>query len=381
MERSRRTKAPEATKKDIPLDEQMKRRIRRVEREKKTNSFLSTGSTMLNLAMSDSVNGGWPLGRISTLPGQSSAGKTVVVLSSFCEACLDSRFNEYNLFYDDVERRCDFHFNKLFPPLTDRLMTPSGLLYKDLQNHLDESGISTTIQDLRNRMLLLKKEGKPFIYIADSLDSFSSDEELDKELKRALAAAKSPEAANKIAGSFNAEKAKITGQILRMINDLVANTNSVFILTQQLRQRMNPMFGQAKWVTSGGEAPYFYSHVRPYLSKIGSIKDLGCKTGVNTRCSMDKNSVTGKLRDIEFDIYYDMGIDDIGSMVSFLLEQKHWKSGSWIDANDLGMRENGKDKLIRAIEDMGLEQKLKRIVQVIWNKREDKLQLGRKSRY
>jgi RecA/RadA recombinase len=381
MERSRRTKAPEATKKDIPLDEQMKRRIRRVEREKKTNSFLSTGSTMLNLAMSDSVNGGWPLGRISTLPGQSSAGKTVVVLSSFCEACLDSRFNEYNLFYDDVERRCDFHFNKLFPPLTDRLMTPSGLLYKDLQNHLDESGISTTIQDLRNRMLLLKKEGKPFIYIADSLDSFSSDEELDKELKRALAAAKSPEAANKIAGSFNAEKAKITGQILRMINDLVANTNSVFILTQQLRQRMNPMFGQAKWVTSGGEAPYFYSHVRPYLSKIGSIKDLGCKTGVNTRCSMDKNSVTGKLRDIEFDIYYDMGIDDIGSMVSFLLEQKHWKSGSWIDANDLGMRENGKDKLIRAIEDMGLEQKLKRIAQAVWNKREEMLQLGRKSRY
>jgi RecA/RadA recombinase len=381
MERSRRTKAPEATKKDIPLDEQMKRRIRRVEREKKTNFFLSTGSTMLNLAMSDSVNGGWPLGRISTLPGQSSAGKTVVVLSSFCEACLDSRFNEYNLFYDDVERRCDFHFNKLFPPLTDRLMTPSGLLYKDLQNHLDESGISTTIQDLRNRMLLLKKEGKPFIYIADSLDSFSSDEELDKELKRALAAAKSPEAANKIAGSFNAEKAKITGQILRMINDLVANTNSVFILTQQLRQRMNPMFGQAKWVTSGGEAPYFYSHVRPYLSKIGSIKDLGCKTGVNTRCSMDKNSVTGKLRDIEFDIYYDMGIDDIGSMVSFLLEQKHWKSGSWIDANDLGMRENGKDKLIRAIEDMGLEQKLKRIAQAVWNKREEMLQLGRKSRY
>jgi RecA/RadA recombinase len=381
MERSRRTKAPETTKIDIPLDEQIKRRIRRVEREKKTNSFLSTGSTMLNLAMSDSVNGGWPLGRISTLPGQSSAGKTVVVLSTFCEACLDSRFNEYNLFYDDVERRCDFHFDKLFPPLTDRLMTPSGLLYKDLQNHLDESGISTTIQDLRNRMLMLKKEGKPFIYIADSLDSFSSDEELDKELKRALAAAKSPEAANKIAGSFNAEKAKITGQILRMINDLVANTNSVFILTQQLRQRMNPMFGQAKWVTSGGEAPYFYSHVRPYLSKIGSIKDLGCKTGVNTRCSMDKNSVTGKLRDIEFDIYYDMGIDDIGSMVSFLLEQKHWKSGSWIDADDLGLRENGKDRLIRAIEDMGLEQKLKRIVQAVWNKREDKLQLNRKSRY
>ena len=381
MERSRRTRTQNKPEQEVPLDQQMKRRIKRREREQRPDSFVSTGSTMLNLAMSDRTDGGWPRGRISTLPGQSSAGKTVEVLSTFCEACLDSRFDEYDLFYDDVERRCDFRFDKLFPPLTDRLVTPSGLLYKDLPNHLDESGISTTIQDLRNRMLILKKAGRPFIYIADSLDSFSSDEELEKELKRALAAAKSPEAANKIAGSFNAEKAKITGQILRMINDLVANTNSLFILTQQLRQRMNPQFGQAKWVTSGGEAPYFYSHVRPYMSKVGSIKDLGCKTGVNVRCSMDKNSVTGKLRDVEFDIYYDMGIDDIGSMVSFLLEQKHWKAGAWVEAEEFGIKENGKDKLIRKIEELNLEAKLKRIVQSVWDKREEKLQLGRKSRY
>jgi RecA/RadA recombinase len=336
---------------------------------------------MLNLAFSDSIRGGWPLGRINTLPGQSAAGKTVLVLSTFCEAALDSRFDEYELIYDDVERRCDFNMGKLFPPLIDRLQTPSGMMYSNLKDKSDESGISVTIQDLRNRMLLLKKNRKKFVYIADSLDSFSSDEELEKEMRRAIASAKSADAANKIAGSFNAEKAKILGQIMRMINDVVADTDSLFILTQQLRQKMNPMPGQSPWITSGGESPYYYSHVRPYLSKKGFHKEKGCKIGVVSQVRMDKNSITGKLRDVEFDIYYDLGIDDIGSQVSFLIDQGHWKSGAWITADDLELKENGKDKLIRKIEEMGYEGKLRRIVQSVWNEREESLLLNRKSRY
>lgn len=378
-----RTAEPETQKPEsLPLDEQMKRRISRGrEREKTPNKFLSTGSTMLNLAMSDSIRGGWPRGRVSTLPGQSAAGKTVEVLSTFSEACLNSDFDEYDLIYDDVERRCDFNLGKLFPPLLDRLVTPSGMLYRDLCDHLEDSGISRTIQDLRNRMMLLKKAGKPFVYIADSLDSFSTDEELEKEMRRALASAKSAEAANKIAGSFNAEKAKILGQILRMINDIVADTQSIFILTQQLRQKMNPMPGQSPFTTSGGESPYFYSTIRPWMSKVKSHKDQGCKIGVCSRVKMEKNSVTGKLRDVEFDIYYDMGIDDVGSMVSFLLDEKHWKAGSWVEAPEFDLKENGKDKLVRKIEDLNLETKLKRIVQQVWNEREEKLLLNRKSRY
>jgi len=361
----------------------MKQRIRnrREEPENEYKNFLSTGSTMLNLAMTGNVKKGWPRRKISTLPGQSAAGKTIVVLSTFTEACLDEELNEYDLIYDDVERRMDFNLKKLFPPLLDRLITPSGMLYKDVAENEEESGISDTIQDLKNRMLILKKAGKKFIYIADSLDAFTTDEELEKEMRRAIASAKSAEAANKIAGSFNAEKAKILGQILRMINGVVADTDSIFILTQQLRQKMNPMPGQSPFTTSGGESPYYYSHIRPYLSKRGSIKKDGRKIGVNSFVRMDKNSVTGKLRDVEFPIYYDMGIDDNGSMVDFLLTEKHWKSGSWIEAPELDLRENGKDKLVRKIEELGLESKLKRVVQKVWNQIEDSLLLKRKSRY
>lgn len=360
----------------------MKRRVRGdSEDNSKYKGFLSTGSTMLNLAMTGHIKKGWPVGRISTMPGQSAAGKTIVVLSTLTEACLDEKFDDYLLIYDDVERRCDFNFAKLFKPLIPRLITPSGMLYKDIETTDEDTGISDTIQHLRNRMLTLRKEGKKFVYIADSLDSFTTDEELEKEMRRAIASAKSDEAAAKIAGSFNAEKAKILGQILRMINKTVADTDSIFILTQQLRQKMNAMPGQSPFTTSGGEAPYYYSHIRPYLSKVASLKKNERKVGVTSRVRMDKNSVTGKLRDIEFNIYYDLGIDDIGSMVDFLLKEKHWKPGAWIEASELDLRENGRDKLTKKIEELNLEGRLKRVVQKVWNQIEDSLLLNRKSRY
>lgn len=355
---------------------------REEEKQPAKNLFLKTGSTMLNLALSDSINGGWPVGNISTIPGQSAAGKTILVLSTFTEACLDSRFDNYRLIYDDVERRNDFPIDKLFPPLLERLETPSGLLYKDLNwENEEDSGISKTIQDLKNRMMVLKREGKPFIYIGDSLDSYASDEELEKEMKRALASVKSDEAAKKIAGSFNAEKAKILGQILRMINDQIANNNSIFILTQQLRQKMNAGPFESPWTTSGGEAPYFYSHVRPFLTRGGAIKEIGRKIGGICKVRMDKNSITGKIRNVEYPIYNDLGIDDTASVVEFLLQEKHWKSGSWIEAPELDLRENGRDKLIRAIEEKGLESRTRRIAQKVWNKIEERLKLKRKSRY
>jgi len=365
------------------LSDQMRARAgtKNKETSKDPDRFLSSGSTMLNLAMTGRIDAGWPLSRISTLPGQSAAGKTILVLGTFAEACIDSKFDEYDLYYDDVERRNDFDLDKLFKPLASRLMTPSGLLYRDLPGSDAETGISNTIQDLKNTMMTLKKKGGPFIYIADSLDSFSTDEELDKEMKKALQAAKTDAAVKKISGSYNVEKAKILGQILRMINGVIADTNSLFILTQQIRQRMNPMFGQSPYVTSGGEAPYFYSHIRPWLTKVESYKALGRKIGVRSKAVMEKNSVTGQLRDVDFDIYYDMGIDDVGSMVRFMLTENHWKSGSWIEAPELELRENGKDKLARAIEEKNLEVKLRRAVQRVWNKIEQEIKLNRKPRY
>ena len=367
------------------LSSQMKSRVRsrnKRKREKKDSQpfkFLSTGSTMLNLSISDRVDGGWPLGKINTIPGQSTAGKTILALHSLAEAAIDPRFDDYELIHDDTERRNDFDLKKMFPPLLNRLVTPTGVLYKDLASvDIEESGITTTIQELQARILSKNKKGQKFIWVVDSLDAITTEEEIKKEMERARNLEKGKE--NKT-GTYAMEKAKAIHRILRTVNDRIQENGSLLLICQQLRQKINPSFGEKHWYTNGGEGPYYYSHSRPFLKKGSAIKVLGRTIGRETKVDMDKNSVTGKIRSISFDIYYDLGIDDVGSMVQFLLTEKHWKSGSWIEAPELKLRENGKAKLVKAIEDRNLERRLKRIVQKKWNEIEEELKLNRKSRY
>lgn len=334
---------------------------------------------MLNLAISDNVDNGWPLGKINTLPGQSTAGKTILALHSLAEAAIDPRFDDYDLIHDDTERRMDFDIQYMFSPLYNRLMTPTGIYYKDLHEvDLDKTGLTHTIQDLQARILTKLKKKRKFIWVVDSLDAITTDEEIKKEMERANNLEKGKATQT---GTYSMDKAKSIHRILRTINDELKKNDSMLLLTQQLRQKINPGFGEKHWYTNGGEGPFYFSHVRPYMKKGSAITAVGRLIGRETKVDMDKNSVTGKIRNVSFDIYYDMGIDDVGSMVNFLLAEKHWKPGSWIEAPELGLRENGKQKLMRAIENENLEKDLKRIVQSVWNKIERKIKLNRKARY
>jgi recombination protein RecA len=362
------------------MRERRSRRSHQAESSKpEYEKFLSTGSTMLNLSISDQINGGWPMGKINTIPGQSTAGKTILALHSLTEAAIDSKFDEYELILDDVERRISFDLKKMFPPLWNRLITPTGIYYKDLLDADPEKiGISNTIQEFQARILTKCNKGIKFIWVVDSLDALTTDEELKKEMERAGNLEKGKETKT---GTYAMEKAKYIHKILRTINGGLANTDSLLLITQQLRQKIDPSFGEKHWYTNGGEGPYFYSHARPFLKKGAAIKKLNRVIGRETTVDMDKNSVSGKYRTIKFNVYYDMGIDDVGSMVQFLLDEEHWKSGSWIEAREFELRENGKDALVRAIEEGGHEKRLKRLVQRKWNEIEESLKLNRKPRY
>lgn len=335
----------------------------------KETGLLPTGSTLLNLACSDSIAGGWPLGKISTLPGGSASGKTLVAVSSLAAACQEPRFDDYRLVFDDVERRLSFDLRYLFGDrLADRIETPP-------------QRTSNTMEDLEANFAALSEGDRPYIYIVDSLDSLSTNEEIEKEHAKMLASAKSEAAVSKINEVFAGRKANLISLFLRRINSRIENSKSAMILTQQLRINMNAgPFGK-KYRTSGGEAPYFYSHVRPMLTKATAIKKMDRKIGVKTKVSMDKNSVTGKLRDIEFEVYYDLGIDDVGSMVDFLVKEKWWKKkGQKIRAEELEL-EMVRAKLLRQIEKDELETAVQDIAQECWVSIEDKLRLRRKRRF
>jgi RecA/RadA recombinase len=375
----RRRREPEAK----PLHQQVEESAtKKVEPRKiETDVLIPSGATLLNCACSDNPFGAYALGKIVTVPGASVSGKTVLCLTTFAEANLIKTLDDYDFIFDDVEEALEFDMDYLFGRATaERVKAPA---YDG-----DIPVYSDTIQDLEGNVVRLckGKEPRPFIYILDSLDALTSDEEVEREYKNALIRAKSAEHAEKIAQTYGTEKARIVGRVLRLIKKNLKETQSTLIIIQQERQRIGATFGK-QWTTSGGKAPFYYSTHQVRLNRIATIKSKERKIGTSVTAEVIKNKLTGKEREASFKIYYDYGIDDVASCVDFLCKE-HWKhpkekgkekTGSWI-AEELDVT-GAKATIIDHIEEQGLEKEMQKVVGEVWNEIEEELRLERKRKY
>lgn len=318
---------------------------------------LSTGSTLLNLAVSDRAGGGYGLGKIVNAIGDSSSGKSMLAMTALAEASIRKRFDNYRLIYDDVEAAMEFNLRRLFGPrLCDRIRPPKGTW--------DEPIVSESIEDFQATIHRLLDKGKPFIYVLDSLDALDSDDDADRLRDNLKARAKGKEAK----GSYGMAKPKLMSQMLRQIVRKIKHTDSLLIVISQTRDNINPMSFSPK-TRSGGKALEFYSSHIFWTAVKGSFKKSREKIGILCRIRSTKSKLNGKVREVTVPIYSDYGVDDIGSCVYYLLEQKVWK----------GKRE----KLIRTVEEGGRDGlvKLHKAVAKTWCKHEDSLKLNRRSRY
>lgn len=343
---------------------------RRVLRRKKMIELINSGSTMLNLACSDRVEGAFKPGTIVTIPGGTDSGKTMLVLTTLACCANDPRFDQYDLIYDDVEAKMSIDISSMFNPITaERIQGPPY-------------GRSASIQDFEaNAVKALRESETPCIYVLDTPDCLTSTEELEKIHQRLLKLAKSPDDVKNLSGSYHMEKAKMMHQVLREVNDAIGKTKSLLIMLQQSKQKIGAMFGR-KTTTSGGNAPAHYSIHRIWMSQQKQIKKKDEVVGRTVIAQIEKNHYNGKFgREAKFDIYYDYGIDDTGSIIDWLVSSGYWKKrGAVIDAIDLNEKTT-RSRLIKIIEDNGNEQELKNIVQTYWIQKEDELKLNRKKRF
>ena len=82
--------------------------------------------------------------------------------------------------------------------------------------------------------------------------------------------------------------------------------------------------------TSGGKAIGFHASVRLRLKVIGQIKHQDEIVGVSVKAQVIKNRVGPPLRTVEYDIYFASGIDDYGSWLKILKENKLvTQAGAW----------------------------------------------------
>ena len=341
--------------------------------------LIPSGATLLNCACSDNPFGAFAKGSINTIPGKSASGKTALMLTMLAACASMPEFDDYELILDDGEAAQSFDLDYLFPVLAKRLRAPR--YDGDLTIH------SNTIEDFEGNILLRCKSGKPFIHVLDSLDSLSSTAELDREYKNAVKNAKTSDEKEKAKQSYGTEKARIISQTLRMVNGKIKNSDSALFIVQQTKQNLNKIFKfQADWVTSGGEAPFFYSFHRIYTNSIKShtaeSRNVKHKIGGKTQVQVIKNKLNGKKRTIEFDIYEDLGIDDVASNVDFLKKTNEIKmSGAYMKWEEiLGDEKMYRSDLIKYIENENIEEKVQEIVGKVWNQIEKDIRLSDRKR-
>jgi RecA/RadA recombinase len=334
---------------------------------------IPTGLTTLNLALDDNPHYGYRPGSVVNIVGDTHTGKTTLAMLCFAACAHDRNVKDHYLIYDSAEPLIGLDVEKLYGKKTRRRVKPM---------HPDKDPkYSRTVEDFMFGLMDLLDKEEPFVLVLDSLDALTSEDDLEHvEAKR-----KAWEKGKDTSGSYGMAKAKNMSIMFRNIADRIEQTDSLVIIISQTRDNINPMSFKKK-TRSGGRALDFYAHIIMWLAHKGRIdKTLNKKKhaiGNKTLLKIDKNKYTGKQRRAEFDTYYDYGVDDIGSMVDWMLDNGVWSKGKRGVINAEGIKMDGvRDTLIAGIEEKGLEDGLKVLVATAWQDIENSLRLGRKNRF
>ena len=335
--------------------------------------YLSSGSSLLNLACTGDVKKCFLKGHYYYLVGDSQSGKTFLSLTCLAEAAINKAFDNHRFIFDNAEDGALMDIKHFFgSKVADRIVAPNS-------KHDCSPVFSETIEDFYYHVDDAIKDGRPFIYILDSMDSLSSEAEKTKFQDQKKAQRKN----KTITGSMGDGKAKKNSAGIRQLIPALKASGSILIVISQTRDNMG--FGFEKKSRSGGHALKFYATLEIWSScgkKIKkTVRGKDRPVGINTILKIKKNRVNGRDRQVEVPIYYAIGFDDIGGCINYLLDENHWSlSGQTIKAPEFNF-EGTKNEFIKKIESQKLENKLQSIVQAVWDEIESACDPGRKMRY
>jgi len=268
--------------------------------------FVSTGSTMLDLAISNKQDGGIAVGRITELNGLESSGKSLLGAHMLAETQKKGGV----AVYIDTETAVSTEF------LSSIGVDVESMLYLHLETVED---IFSAIEEITSKVRESDKNRLVTILV-DSLAAASTKIEMDAEFDK---------------DGFATSKAIIISKAMRKITQMIGRQRIALVFTNQLRQKLGVMFGDP-WTTSGGKALPFHASTRIRLKNTGQIKDKKNNTiGMKMRAQVIKNRLGPPMRHADFELYFETGIDDEGSWLKVMKEHRLVKqAGAWYTMNN-----------------------------------------------
>ena len=275
--------------------------------------WISTGSDMLDLAISNRPGGGFPVGRITEITGLEASGKSLLASHALAETQKKGGL----AVYIDTEAATSSEF------LTAIGVDLKTMLYVPLET-IEE--IFETIETIVEQVRKSEKDRLVTI-VVDSVMGASTKIEMDSEYDK---------------DGYATSKSIILSKAMRKVTNWIARENICLIFTNQLRTKLGVTFGDS-WTTAGGKAIPFHASVRLSLKSPGQIKakdQHGVEqiVGTKTNVSVVKNRMGPPHRKIDYEIYYDSGIDNYGGWLSTMKQYNIVKqAGAWYSMDDLDL--------------------------------------------
>ena len=253
------------------------------------SDWISTGSSILDLAISNRPHGGLPVGRMIEFNGLEGTGKSLLA----AHVVADTQKRGGVAVVIDTE-------NAAAPSFWASLgVNLKNLLYVQ----------SETVEDIFAKMeemiAIVRKSNKDRILtiIVDSVAAASTKVEQESDHGK---------------DGYATGKSIIISKAMRKITNMIGRQKVLIIFTNQLRQNLNAMAFGDKWIVSGGKALAYHCSVRVRLNNTGKLKRGDDVIGNKCKAVVVKNRMGPPQRHAMFDIYFDSGIADYASWLEVL---------------------------------------------------------------